>query len=292
VATLLFTDLEESTRSWLQDEDAMADALARHDAILRGSIEGVGGRVLKHTGDGMVAVFDDPLAAAEAAVDAQRTLRAEPDGALRLRTRMALHTGPCTERDGDLFGSTLNRAARIMAAGHGGQVLASSAVASVIDATMPLVDLGRHQLRDLLEPEALHQIVVDDADAYPPLRSLDAFDHNLPRQRTRLIGREASVATVRELLTEHRLVTLTGIGGVGKTRLALEVAAQELDVRPGAVFADLAPVAAGEDVTRVVATAAGLPSGDTATLLRLLANRPMLVVLDKPPSQCAPATRA
>jgi predicted ATPase len=280
VVTLLFTDLEESTRSWLEDEAAMADALARHDAILRSAVEGAGGAVLKHTGDGMVAVFDDPLPAAETAVAAQRALRSDPDAQQRLRTRMALHTGPCTERDGDLFGPTLNRTARILGAAHGGQVLASAAVEPALREHLPLADLGVHRLRDLLEPEPLHQVVVDDHGAYPPLRSLDSFDHNLPAQRTRLIGREDDVATVRELLSRHRMVTLTGIGGVGKTRLALEVAAQELDARPGVLFADLAPVAGGEDVIRVVATAAGLPSSHGDTLIRLFVNRPMLLVLD------------
>ncbi|MFL6206454.1 MAG: ATP-binding protein [Acidimicrobiales bacterium] len=280
VVTVLFTDLEHSTRRWLEDEDAMGAALARHDAILRAAVAARGGDVLKHTGDGMLAVFDDPLPAAEAAISAQRTLRADPDGDHRLRTRMALHTGPCTERDGDLFGPTLNRASRILAAAHGGQVVASSPVADAVQAHVPIVDLGLHRLRDLLEPEVLHQVVVDDVGAYPPLRSLDSFDHNLPAQRTRLIGREADVATVRRLLSEHRLVTLTGIGGVGKTRLALEVAAQELDDRAGAVFADLAPVASGDDVVGVVASSAGLPSGDPEAVMRLFASRPMLLLLD------------
>lgn len=282
--TFLFTDLEGSTERWLQDEQAMAAALDRHDAILRSVAEAAEGAVLKHTGDGMVLVFQDPLRAVEAATAAQRGLRADPDGDRLLRARMGLHTGPCTERDGDYFGPTLNRTARIMGAAHGGQVLVSAAAASLVGDRVELLDLGPHRLRDLLEPERLHQVVVDDAGAYPPVRSLDAFDHNLPPQRTRLVGRDADVGTVRDLLAASRLVTLAGVGGVGKTRLALEVAARELDARDGVVFVDLAPVADPDLVPTALASAAGMPpseaGADLAPLVRLFGSRSMLVVLD------------
>lgn len=284
VRTFLFTDLESSTKAWIDDTAAMQAALARHDEILRQAIEQHEGEVLKHTGDGVVAVFHDPLRAAEGAVAAQLALRADPDGDRLLRSRMGLHTGASEEREGDYFGPTLNRAARIMAAAHGGQVLASEAVASVLDGSVPIVDLGIHRLRDLLEPERVHQIVVDDAAAYPPIRSLDAFDHNLPRQATRLIGREDSLATVHKLLADSRLVTLTGVGGVGKTRLALEAAARELDRRDGVVFVDLAAVSDPALVQVALAAALNLPASESATdltpVLRPLATRSMLVVLD------------
>ncbi len=282
--TFLFTDLEASTRHWQEDEEGMSGAVARHDLILREVVTNAGGRVLKHMGDGVVAVFEDPRSAAEAAVAAQRRLRSDPDAAHLLRARMGLHAGVCTERDGDFFGPTLNRAARIMSAGHGGQILASSTVTEALGDAFPLLDLGRHRLRDLLDPEPLHQVVVDDIGAYPPLRSLDAFDHNLPAQRTRLVGREDDVAAVRELLATAKLVSLVGMGGVGKTRLALEVAAQELDHRAGAIFVDLAPVLAPEQVAGALASAAGLPpeqsTEESAAVFRLLVGRPMLVVLD------------
>ena len=282
VRTFLFTDLEGSTRQWLEDEVRMDAALARHDNILSHSILAEGGSLLKHTGDGVLAVFDDPLDAVRAAVAAQHALRADADADL-LHTRMGLHTGPCRERDGDLFGPSLNRAARIMAAAHGGQVVASDAVARAVAGAVPLLDLGRHRLRDLLEPENLHQVVVDDAEAYPPLRSLDSFEHNLPAQRSPLVGREADVAKVLSLLQESRLVTLAGIGGVGKTRLALEAAAQVVGERAVA-FVDLAPLTEPDNVTRAVGAAIGLPPGDDGSegnaLLRALRNREVLVVLD------------
>jgi predicted ATPase/class 3 adenylate cyclase len=284
VRTFLFTDLESSTRAWMQDEAAMAAALGRHDTILRSVVEGHGGVLLKHTGDGVLAVFDDPLRAVEAAVAGQRALRADPDGDRLLRARMGVHTGASEERGGDHFGPTLNRAARIMAAAHGGQVLVSAAVASILGDAVPTEDLGDHRLRDLLEPERLHQVVVDDAGVYPPLRSLNAADHNLPPQRTRLIGREDDVATVCELLRSSPLVTLTGVGGVGKTRLALEVAARELEHRDGAVFVDLAPLADPAKVPAALAVGLGLPASeggdDLEPVLRPLATRSMVVVLD------------
>ena len=283
IRTFLFTDLEGSTRRWNDHEQEMAAALARHDDILRIVVEEHTGQILKHTGDGVVAVFADTLAAVEAAIAAQRALRADPDGAELLRTRMGLHVGPCRERGGDFFGPTLNRAARIMGVAHGGQVLASSSVAAVLGNAIAIADLGLHRLRDLLEPEHLHQVVVDDAGAYPPVRSLDVFDHNLPTQRSSLIGRDDDVREVRKLLESTPLVTLTGVGGVGKTRLALEVAARELDQRAGAVFVDLASVADAAQVPQAAATALGLASTEddrVEDVRRVLSSRSMVVVLD------------
>jgi predicted ATPase/class 3 adenylate cyclase len=283
VRTFLFTDLEGSTKQWLEDEVRMDAALARHDEIVRAAVSDEGGTVLKHTGDGVLAVFDEPLPAVLAAVAVQRHLRADPEGEQMLRARMAVHSGPCTARDGDYFGPTLNRAARIMAAGHGGQVLVSAAVASDVGHDVQLHDLGTHRLRDLLEPEVLHQVVVDDAGAYPPLRSLEGFEHNLPTQRTALIGRKEDVEHVRSLLADASLVTLAGIGGVGKTRLALEVAAHQLDHRSVA-FVDLVPVSGLDGVLRALAGALGLPPGEAAndvdTLVQALGHREGLLLLD------------
>lgn len=258
----------------------MATAIQHHDGALRSAVEQHRGKLLKHTGDGVLAVFDDPLAAVHAAVAAQRALRA--DG--RLRARMGLHLGPAEERDGDYFGSTLNRAARIMAAAHGNQVVASLSVVSAVGDAVETADLGQHRLKDLLEPEHLFQVVVDDRGAYGPPNSLDLYDQNLPRQRTRLIGREQDIAKVRSMLEESALVTLTGVGGVGKTRLAVEVATRELDRRDGAVFVELAPIADPALVLNALASALGLVPGqtesDVSPVLRVLAARSMLVVLD------------
>lgn len=258
----------------------MAAALRHHDAALRSAVEEHGGRLLKHTGDGVLAVFDDPLAAVGASVAAQRALRG--DG--RLRARMGLHLGPAEERDGDFFGPTLNRAARIMAAAHANQVLVSVSVASAVSGSASVRDLGHHRLKDLVEPEQLFQIVIDDAGAYPPPRSLSGFDQHLPRQRTRLIGRDQDLAKLRSLLDESPLVTLTGVGGVGKTRLAVEAAAREVDRRDGVVFVDLAPVADPALVPGAIAAALGLAPGqigdDLSSVLRVLTTRSMLVVLD------------
>ena len=277
--TFLFTDLEGSTSQWMQDETLMAAALRDHDATLRAAVEEHHGKLLKHTGDGILAVFDDPLAAVNAASAAQRALRA--DG--RVRARMGLHLGPAEERDGDYFGPTLNRAARIMAAAHGNQVLASVSVASAVTGSAETVDLGPHRLKDLLEPEHLFQIVVEDESAYPPVRSIDAYDENLPRQRTRLIGREEDAERVRALFGSARLVTLTGAGGIGKTRLAIEVAARALDDHDGALFLDLAPIADPALVVPALANAMGVQDRDGEQLdacLRVLRTRAMVVVVD------------
>jgi Adenylate and Guanylate cyclase catalytic domain len=150
---------------------------------------------------------------------------------------MAIHTGEAIERDGDYFGPAVNRAARLMAMGHGGQVLVSHATEQLVQAAMPkgldLVDLGEHRLRDLSKPERIYQLCAPGcASHFPPLRSLDVARNNLPVQLTSFIGREEDVKLVGGLLAEHRVVTLTGVGGVGKTRLALQAAAEELDAFP------------------------------------------------------------
>src|SRR5262245_51216143 len=228
----------------------MRAALARHDALLRRAMRGHGGHVVKPTGDGLHAAFARAPDALGAALAAQRALAAEEwDLPTALRARMGLHTGAAEERDGDYFGPAVNRAARVMQAGHGGQVLLSLATAALVRGELPagigLRDLGEHRLRDLARPEQLFQLRHPDLPAnFPPLRSLDARPHNLPPQLTSLVGRERESAAVADLLAAHRLVTLTGSGGCGKTRLALQVAADRLDAWPdGAWFVDLAPLA-------------------------------------------------
>ena len=212
--TFLFTDIEGSTRLWEQHGDAMRHALAQHDELLRDSVETRGGAVVKTTGDGMLAVFDEPAVAIAAAIDAQRALDAAVWGDTgALRVRMAVHCGPATERDGDYYGTTLNRAARLMALAHGGQIVASEAIALLVrDETLAhdakLRDLGEHRLRDLSHVERVYQIdAAGLAGDFAPLRSLDSYSTNLPSQLTSFVGRDdeikALITLVRRAPTRH-----------------------------------------------------------------------------------------
>lgn len=270
----------------------MRQALAQHDELLRHSVETRGGAVVKTTGDGMLAVFDEPAVAVASAVDAQRALVAAAWGDTGvLRVRMAVHCGPATERDGDYFGTTLNRAARIMALAHGGQIVVSEAVALLVrDARLAddakLRDLGEHRLRDLSHVERVYQIdaagLVGD---FAPLRSLDAYSTNLPSQLTSFVGRDDEIKTLTTLVRAHRLVTLTGVGGVGKTRLALRVAAEVLpDTRDGVWLCELAAADAEEAVLEIVTRALGVVPrpgmSPRDSILDHLRGRECLIVLD------------
>jgi class 3 adenylate cyclase len=222
--TFMFTDIEGSTGLWQDDEVAMRSALSRHDELLRKTVAEHGGVVFSSMGDGMAAAFSSASSAVAAALAAQSLLGAEAwPTAEPIRVRVGLHTGEAELRDGDYFGTAVNRAARLMAVGHGGQVLVSSQTAGLVGADVVLVDLGEHRLRDLDRPMRVFQL---GGGGFPPLASLDAIPGNLPGQATSFIGREAEVAELVGLVGAHRLVTLTGVGGVGKTRLAVQVAAE------------------------------------------------------------------
>ena len=289
--TFLFTDLESSTRLWEQWPGAMRAVLARHDQLLRAAVEGHGGHVVKTTGDGVHAVFATAPAAIAAAAAAQGALAREdwPETG-PLRVRMGLHTGAAELRNGDYYGPVLNRAARLMSAAHGGQVVVSHAAEEVAAETLPgglsLRDLGEHRLRDLSKLERVFQLVGPGlADEFPPLRSLDAFPGNLPLQLTSFVGRAAEVEAVVERVRSARLVTLTGVGGVGKTRLALQAAAELLpEFAEGAWLCELAAADDSEAMLQVVATAlevrprAGLSL--EASVVDSLHARRLLVVLD------------
>jgi predicted ATPase/class 3 adenylate cyclase len=290
-ATFLFTDIEGSTRLWEQDPERMRPAMARHDALAREAVARHGGEVVKMTGDGLHAAFGDGLAALRAALDLQRGLAAlERESGLALRARCGMHAGAFERRDGDYFGSAVNRAARIMAAANGGQVLVSQAVAdrlaSRLAPPMALRDLGLARLRDLARPERLYQLVHPELRAqFPALRSLEGTPNNLPHALSSFVGREREMAEVRELLSRSRLVTLTGMGGLGKTRLALHVAAEASgDFPDGVWLVELAPLADGSRVAQALASVLGVKEepghGLAEALERHVRERTLLVVLD------------
>ncbi|HEX2421060.1 MAG TPA: AAA family ATPase, partial [Acidimicrobiia bacterium] len=291
--TFLFTDIEGSTRLWEEHPDGMAVALARHDALLTKAIRDAQGNVIKATGDGILARFDSAPAAVAAAIDAQRALAAEPWGPIgSLRARMGIHTGESEQRDGDYFGPTMNRTARIMAAGHGGQVLLSSIASAQIGDRLPpgaaLRDLGLHRLKDLTLPEQLFQLVHDELESeFPPPATLDSRPHNLPLQTTEFFGRLSEISTIGAMLRAPgtKLVTITGPGGAGKTRLALQVAAEQIDrFADGVFFVDLSAERDPDAAFEAIVRALGLPAsggGDPLQLLRSrLRDKEMLLVLD------------
>jgi hypothetical protein len=229
----------------------MRAALVVHDKVLRTVIEAYDGFLFSHTGDGFVAAFASPMSAVNAAIDAQRELG--------LPVRMGLATGEAELRDGDYFGTVLNRAARVMAAGHGGQILLADSTAGLLSG-VDLLDLGPRRLRDVPNPITVFQVNAEGLpEDFPPLRTLDPSPGNLRPQTTSFIGRESEVAELQGAVKPHRLVTLTGVGGVGKTRLAVEVAARLADEFPyGVWFFDLAAVTDPAAVPDAVAAVLGI----------------------------------
>jgi predicted ATPase/class 3 adenylate cyclase len=291
--TFLFSDLEGSTRLWEEHPEAMKGALARHDQILRDAVEGHGGQVVKSTGDGLHAVFgraEDAVAAtveAQLGLDAERWFETGP-----LRVRMGLHTGTAETRAGDYFGPALNRAARLAASAHGGQVVVSEATVGVVRDALPdgvgLEDLGEQRLRDLTRPERVFQLVHADLEReFPPLRSLEAVPGNLPTEVTSFVGRDQDSERVAATLEQARVVTLTGVGGVGKTRLALHVAgttSMSARYRDGCWLCELGAVGDPEAVPDVLVAAFGVEPRQGVTvidaLLEYLRTKELLVVLD------------
>ena len=293
LVTLLFTDIEGSTRAWEAHPEEMKAALVRHDEMLRGQIEGVGGYVFKTVGDAFCASFQDAPVALSTAVGLQQRLAAEEwPAATPIRVRMALHSGQCEERGGDYFGPVVNRAARLEAVAYGGQLVVSRVTAELVQEWLPeqvtLRDLGDHRLKDLGRAERVFQVCCEGLPLeFPPLRSLDnpGLQHNLSEQVSSFVGRDREVHEVRRLLDDARMVTLAGPGGVGKTRLALQAAAESLDGSgDGVWFVDLAPIADPAVVAATVASVlwvreeAGRPVMES--LVEALRDRKLLIVLD------------
>jgi predicted ATPase/class 3 adenylate cyclase len=289
--TFLFSDIEGSTERWERDREAMAGAVARHDALVRAALEARGAYVFKTMGDAFCAAFARPEDAIAAALDAQRALTREDFSAVDgLRVRMALHTGSASEREGDYFGPAVNRVARLLAIGHGDQVLVSGTATDLLQGVMPaqssLRDLGTHRLKDLARPEQVYQLVAPDLpQAFPALRSLDQLPNNLPPQLTSFVGREGEVAEIKALLEQHRFVTLVGTGGSGKTRCAIQVGADLLDGSGDGVWlAELAPISDPSLVGSVVAQALNVqgepnrPALDA--VLTFLKRKQLLLILD------------
>jgi predicted ATPase/class 3 adenylate cyclase len=291
--TFLFTDVEGSTRLWEQHPQLMRSALARHEVILRSAIAASNGEVVKSTGDGMMAVFGAPIDAVATGIAAQRALLAEPwPETCAIRVRMGINTGDAEARGGDYFGPAVNRTARIMSAGHGSQILLSESTAELVGATLPdgatLRDLGEHRLKDLGRPARMFQVGQSGLPSeFPPLSTLDLRPNNLPTETSAFVGRDAELQAIRQRLDDDnvRLLTLTGPGGTGKTRLAIRAAADQVDrFTDGVYFVDLITATDSDAVLALMVSAMGLPDTDERTpleeLRRRLRGQQVLLVLD------------
>lgn len=291
--TFLFTDIEGSTALWQDHPEQMKSALARHDAIVRETIEGAGGQVFKTVGDAFCAAFASAPDAVTAMARVQLGLWGEqwpPETPIRVRT--ALHTGSVECRDGDFFGQPLNRVARLLSIAHGGQGLVAQSTFELSRDSLPdgvsLREMGTHRLKDLGRPEIVYQVVHPDLPSeFPPLRSLDNLSkkHNLPQQVTSFVGRAKELAEVKEHLAKTRVVTLTGAGGSGKTRLSLQVAADQLeDFSDGVWLVEFAPITDPALVAQTVASALDLKEEPAkplqTTLVDYLKSKKLLLLFD------------
>src|SRR5690349_20053048 len=291
--TFYFSDIEGSTRLLEALGDRYTPMLERHREIVRRAFAARGGIEVGTQGDSFFAVFEDAPEAIVAAVTIQRDMAAEPwphDGVVRIR--IGLHTGQARVVAGDYVGLDVHRAARIMSAAHGGEIVASETTCDGMGGDLgdgiELRDLGEHRLKDLSAPERLYQVIATGlAVEFPPLRTLDRVPNNLPTQPTPLIGRDAELERIRRHLdaSRVRLLTLTGPGGIGKTRLALQAAANQADrVQDGVYFVDLATVDDAEGALREIARTVGITvrGGEDrrATVAAQQGDRDLLLVLD------------
>jgi predicted ATPase/class 3 adenylate cyclase len=293
--TFLFTDIEGSTKLWEEDPEAARQALARHDRVVEEIVERHGGSLVRPRGEGdsRFAVFTRATGAAAAAAELQSALHDEPwPTATPLKVRMALHTGEADLREGDYYGSAVNRCARLRGAAHGGQTLLSQVTYELVrDSLQPGVtaqDLGEHRLKDLAKPERIYQLVAPGLPSdFPPLKTLDIRPNNLPLMRSAIVGREKLLDTISKALTrdEVGILTLTGPGGMGKTRLSLQVAADLLEhFEDGAFFVPLEPVNDPGLVAPTIARIFQLNEGGGRPILETLEDylrdKQMLLVLD------------
>ena len=299
--TFLFTDIEGSTQLWENYPEDMKSALAEHDSILKAAIESNHGQIIKTTGDGVHAVFTTAIDAINSAVAAQQNLHSPviPSAKLRtsirtssfaLKVRMGLHTGEAELRDNDYYGQSLNRAARIMSAGHGGQILISDVSAQVVREHLPvdvsLLELGEHHLKGLMHPERIFQLAAPDLQKdFPPLHSFPTATNNLPTQLTSFIGRELELKEAQEKLASTKLLTLIGPGGTGKTRLSIQIASEQLvNFKDGVWLVELAPISDSALIASTIASVFEIREVQNIPLLSIvidyLRGKETLVVLD------------
>jgi predicted ATPase/class 3 adenylate cyclase len=288
--TLLFTDIEGSTKLWERHPDAMRAALKQHDTLLRRAIEEHNGRVFKTMGDAFCAVFGDGVDALSAAHTAQTEILTQDWGETPIRIRIALHTGTAEVRDDDYFGLSVNHVARLLSAGHAGQILVSAATRILVQSRLPdelsFRDLGEHRLKDFGRAEKIYQLItLDLPEDFPPINSSASDSENLPMQLTSFVGRDREIRAVNQLLASHRLLTLSGPPGTGKTRLAIQIAERNVDHFQGGVFfIDLAPINDPRLVVGTIAQALDLRESPSQflfdTLTRHLHNKHILLILD------------
>lgn len=291
--TFLFTDIEGSTRLWEQNPQEMRSALAKHDAILKESIESNNGQIVKTTGDGIHAVFSKAMDAINASILAQGSFQTSEffkNSQVSINVRMGLHTGEAELRDGDYFGGTLNRASRIMSIGYGGQTLISGTTLQIAQEHLPaevsVLDLGRHQLKGLIKSERIFQISTPDLQQeFPPLKSQSHPTNNLPAELTSLIGRERELAEAASKLEEARLLTLIGPGGTGKTRLSIQLGSQFLsNFEDGVWLVEFASIADPSLILQTIASTfeiGEVPGVPLNTLVHdYLREKHLLIILD------------
>jgi predicted ATPase/class 3 adenylate cyclase len=289
--TFVFTDIVGSTRMWEENPTQMNSAIARHDAIMQEVAEYHGGYVFKTVGDAFCIAFHTPVNALNFCIESldilQKELWPEP---IQIKVRMAIHSGSAELRDGDYFGQALNRIARLVNCGHGGQILMSSAAQELVRDNMPdgisIRDLGEKRLKDLVRPERIFQVLrLDLEDQFPPLATLDLRDNNLPVHLTSFIGREKEMGEIEALVKSGRLVSILGPGGAGKSRIAIQVAAEMIDqFENGVWFIELGSLSDAENVVPAIAQTLKIREQHgrsiLATLIESIADKNLMLVLD------------
>jgi predicted ATPase/class 3 adenylate cyclase len=287
--TFLFTDIEGSTRLWENHPEAMKSSHARHNQIVREAVESNRGYVFQVIGDSFCAAFQQAEDAVRASAVSQTALQTEDWGEAVIKVRMGIHTGVADIQENGLYQGylSLSRVQRLMSVGHGGQVLVSRSAregAQGLANGVTLRDMGEKRLKDLSHPEHIYQLVIPNlATEFPPLKTLDAYRHNLPAQTTTFIGRDNEIAEVKNFIAEHRIVTLTGSGGAGKTRLSLQAGAECLDPFFGGVwFVELAALTEPALIPSAILSALGLreKESDIQFLANAIGNQPALLILD------------